>query len=175
MRATTLRTPMSTARSHLQLVPATAEAARPHRWFCGRCGSPSPHGHVPPPFSRGCETCGLGILVEAPADVAPAPGDAFLIVDRTLAVQALSDAAAQLLGLDADAAVGRPVSELLCAADAEAPGAEPLGAAIVQAAGGEDEPLHVTVRPSDVFGVRMRLRVGACGPPRAALLVVEQP
>lgn len=164
---------MHPARSHLQLVPATAEAARPHQWFCGHCGSPSPHGHVPPPFSRDCETCGLGILVEAPADVAPAPGDAFLLVDRALAVQALSAEAAQLLGVAPEEVVGRPVAELLCAADAEPGGAEPLGAAIMRAAGGDDEPLALTVRPADVFGVRLRMRVGACGPPRAALLVLE--
>jgi hypothetical protein len=41
------------------------------------------------------------------------------------------------------------------------------------AARGEDEPRRVMVRPANVFGVRMPLRVGACGPPRAALLVLE--
>jgi len=29
------------------------------------------------------------------------------------------------------------------------------------------------VRPANVFGVRMPLRVGSCGPPRAALIVLE--
>lgn len=165
---------MSTARPHLQLVPATAEAARPYRWFCGVCGVPSPDGHVPPPFARGCEACGLGILVEAPAELAPVPGDAFLLVDRALAVQALSAAAERLLAVRAEEVIGRPLAELLHGADAEAAEAEPLGAAIARATGGEDEPVRMTVRPAGVFGVRLSLRVGACGPPRAALLVLEQ-
>ena len=33
----------------------------------------------------------------------------------------------------------------------------------------------VTVRPWNTFGVRMRARIAPCGPPRAALLVLEDP
>lgn len=164
---------MTSSSSHLRLVPATSEPARPHRWFCGSCGAPAPTEQTPPPFARGCDACEHGLLVEAPDALAPAPDDAFLLVDRALLVQALSPAAERLLAVAAADAVGRPLTELLCGADAEAGGGEPLGAAVARATGGDDEPTRLTARPTDVFGVRLPLRVGACGPPRAALLVLE--
>jgi len=161
-----------TARARLALVPATAEAARPHRWFCNRCASPAAQPGTPPPFARACPACERGLLVEAAAELAPAPGDPFLLVDAGLSVAALSEAAAPLLGVAAQAAVGRPLGELLAPADAEAAGAGALAAAIAEAAAGA-EPRRLTVRPVGVFGVRLSARIGVCGPPRAALFALD--
>jgi hypothetical protein len=115
----------------------------------------------------------LGLLLEARADAAPRPQDPFLIVDGSLHVCALSAESEKLLAVAETDVVNRPVTELLTPADAEASGPETLASAIMWAARGEDEPTRVMVRPANVFGVRMPLRVGACGPPRAALLVLE--
>jgi hypothetical protein len=163
----------SSARALLRLVPATAEDACPSQWFCGHCGAPPPNDETPAPPARVCGECGLGLLLEARADAAPKPDDPFLIVDRAMSVCALSGASERLLAVAETDVINRPLTELLSAADAEAGGPESLANAIISAASGDDEPRRVMVRPVNVFGVRMPLRVGACGPPRAALLVLE--
>jgi len=165
--------PTRSGRAMLRLVPSTTEEACPSQWFCGHCGAPPPDNRTPAPPARVCPSCGLGLLLEARADVAPRPEDAFMIVDSSLHVCAVSSACEELLAVAETDVVNRPVTELLTPADAEAAGPGNLAAAIMWAARSDDEPRRVTVRPANVFGVRMPLRVGACGPPRAALLVLE--
>ncbi|MBB4661439.1 PAS domain-containing protein [Conexibacter arvalis] len=162
------------AAAHLRLVPETGESARPHRWFCGACGAPGPADATPHPFARGCEACGDGLLLEAADALAPRPGEAFLLVDAALTVRSLSPAAVDLLAVAPEEAIGRPIAELLSAADAEAGPSGALPTAIsAAAAGGEEEPTRMTVRPADVFGVRIPARIGVCGPPRAAVVVLD--
>jgi hypothetical protein len=163
----------SSAQSVLRLVPSTAEEACPSQWFCGHCGAPPPNNETPAPPARVCGECGLGLLLEARADAAPKPNEPFVIVDASLAVCALSAESESLLAVAETDVINRPITELLTPADAEANGPESLAAAIMWAARGEDQPSRIMVRPANVFGVRMPLRVGACGPPRAALLVLE--
>src|SRR5579875_3586310 len=67
-------------------------------WFCGRCACSTASEAVPAPVARVCQRCGLGLLLETRADVCPEPGDAFLIVDSNLTVQALSSGAERVLG-----------------------------------------------------------------------------
>ena len=111
-----------------------------------------------------------------PADAAPRPGDAFLIVDRSLCVQAVSASAECELGVQEAHAINRHVTELLIPGEAEPPAAASLAAAIARAAsGGGDTRQPVTVRPSNTFGVRLRARIAACGPPQAALVLLDQP
>jgi len=119
-----------------------------------------------------CQSCGLGLLLEARADVVPTERDAFLVIDSSLLVQAMSRRAQVLLALTEEEAVNRPVSELLVSPDAETEG-NPLALAITGAASGHGEPVNTFVRPWNTFGVRMRVRIAPCGPPRAALLVLE--
>jgi hypothetical protein len=161
------------ARGLLRLVPSTAEDACPSQWFCGHCGAPPPNNETPAPPARVCGECGLGLLLEARADAVPRADEPFLIVDAAMHVCALSASSEELLAVAETDVVNRPVTEVLTSADAEVNGTEGLAAAIMWAARGEDEPRRVMVRPANVFGVRMPLRVGACGPPRAALLVLE--
>ena len=73
-----------------------------------------------------------------------------------------------------DVAINRPVTELLVAADAEGRSESRFAGAVAQAAGADESPTHIFVRPWNTFGVRMRVRIAPCGPPRAALLVLEQ-
>jgi hypothetical protein len=59
-------------------------------------------------------------------------------------------------------------------ADAEGAGNR-LAEAIAQAADGASDPVSAFVRPWNTFGVRIRARIAPCGPPRAALLVLQSP
>ncbi len=154
--------------SHLRLVPAVAEP-RPQRTFCGHCGEqPESETH-----GRVCERCGLGVLLTTSADSAPRPGEPFLIVDGSLCLCAVSLHAQQLLGIDEAQSVNRHLSEFLVPADAEACSTENLMDLVIRAAGDDSEPRVAIVRSPAEFGVRFRAHVGACGPPRAAVLVLS--
>jgi|GEM_PF-1186910 len=168
-------TPGHSPRPALTLVHGSPEATPvvEWSWFCGHCAA-APHPRIPPsPSARVCSSCGLGLLLEAPSDVIPDPRDAFLVIDGRLLVQAMSVSAEQLLDVSEETAVDRPVVELLVPADAEAGRTGALAAAITDAAGGSDRPTRVFLRPWNTFGVRMCARIAPCGPPRAALLVLE--
>jgi hypothetical protein len=110
--------------------------------------------------------------LETRADVAPKPDDSFLVVDSSLAVQAVSVNAERLLGVSEEEAINQPVGQLLVPADSEARGMTSFAAAVADAMSSE-EPSQIFVRPWNTFGVRMRVRVGACGPPAAALIVLD--
>jgi hypothetical protein len=153
---------------HLRLVPATPEP-KPQKTFCGHCGA-EPESDV---YGRVCESCGLGVLLTANADAAPGPDDAFMIVDNSLCVCAVSRMAEDLLGAEEIDAVNRHLSEFLVPADAEAAGADNLMDLVINAASDTSETRVAVVRPPDEFGIRLRVQVGACGPPRAALLVLS--
>ena len=153
---------------HLRLVPAVAEP-QPQKTFCGHCGA-EPETDI---HGRVCESCGLGVLLTANADAAPGPDDPFMIVDGSLCVCAVSRVAEELLGADETEAVNRHLSEFLVPADAEASSAENLMDLVIHAASETSEPRVAVVRPPDEFGIRFRVQVGACGPPRAALLVLS--
>jgi PAS domain-containing protein len=114
----------------------------------------------------------LGLLLESRRAIVPQARDAFVVIDSTLQVQAVSRRAETLLGVTEAMAVNRPVAELLVPADAEAAGPARFAAAVAGALLG-DEPVQTVVRPWNTFGVRMRARIGACGPPRAALVVLD--
>jgi hypothetical protein len=162
------------SRPALRLVEGHSTPAIEWGWFCGNCAAPSPRGDAPPPTARVCSSCGLGLLLETRQDVLPKPHDAFLVIDSALLVQAVSRRAQTLLDVSEEGAVDRPVAGLLAPADAEAHG-RGFAAALADAAAGSDEPSSAFVRPWNTFGVRMRARIAPCGPPRAALVVLEDP
>jgi hypothetical protein len=165
--------PLLTERPALRLVEGGLDPNVEHRWFCGHCAAPSPAG-APPPTARVCTSCGLGLLLETREDAVPGEDDAFLVVDSTLLVQAMSKRAESFLGMSEEDAVNKPVAELLVPADAEAQGRTGFAAAVSQAADGQDpETARSFVRPWNTFGVRMSARIATCGPPRAALVVLE--
>jgi hypothetical protein len=115
------------------------------------------------------------VLLEADAEAAPATGGAFMVLDHTLSVCAVSASAERLLATRETEAVNRHITELLVPADAEVRGPSNLAAAVTWAATGDPTVRTVTVRPANVFGVRLTARVTSCSPPRAALLVFDAP
>lgn len=141
-------------------------------WFCGHCAAPSPGGDPPAPAARVCRQCGLGLLLETREDVMPTERDAFLVVDSSMLVQAMSHEAEVLLKVREDLAVNRPLAELLVPADSEG-ATTGFAAAIAEAASNQDGPAYAFVRPWNTYGVRVRARIATCGPPRAALIVLE--
>jgi PAS domain-containing protein len=161
-------------RPALRLVEGGLDSTATWLWFCGHCAAPSPNGAAPPPTARVCTSCGLGLLLEAREDAVPSGKDAFLVVDSSLSVQAMSREAQSLLGVSEEAAIDRPVAELLVPADTESQGRAGFAASIAQAATGDDlDTARSFVRPWNTFGVRLRARIATCGPPRAALVVLE--
>jgi hypothetical protein len=114
-------------------------------------------------------------MLECQADQAPPPDGAFLVLNASLSVCAVSAAAERLLATRETEAVNRHVTELIVPADAEAQGRANLAAAVTWAARGDaEEACRVVVRPANTFGVRLGTRIATCGPPRAALLVFDQ-
>jgi hypothetical protein len=148
--------------------PHSSRGAKP---FCGHCGR-APRDDVPSALSRVCPRCGLGLILRAPAEVVPTASDPFLVVDTSLAVCALSRHAELLLGVSETDAVNRHVTQFLVPAEPEAPTPHNLVALLAWAARGHAEPRSVVVRPTGTFGVRYWARVGSCGPPPAALVVL---
>lgn len=162
-------------RPALRLVtPAELEPPVPSVAFCSHCGTrpAAPPDHATP-GSRVCGECSLGLILEAAEDTAPRVGDAFLVLDRVLSVCAVSRGAEQLLATSEPDAVNRHVTELLMPADAEESRGESLSVAVAWAARGDGAVRTVTVRPANTFGIRLTARIAGCGPPRAALLVLE--
>lgn len=163
-------------RPGLRLVGAPElEPAAPSVLFCSHCGTRPPVevNAATSPGSRVCVACGLGLLIEAAENVAPQPGDAFLVLDRALSVCAVSRGAEQLLATSEPDVVNRHVSDLLIPADAEGEGGDSLSVAVAWAARGDGATRTAVVRPANTFGIRLTARIGPCGPPRAALLVLE--
>jgi PAS domain-containing protein len=123
--------------------------------------------------SRVCSLCGLGVVITAAEDLAPQEGESFVIVDRQLKLCALSRGAERLLGVDEPEAVHRLVSDFLEPADAEAgDGDELLKGIVSSAAMGFAPATSIVVRPAGEYGVRYAARVGSCGPPEGALIVL---
>jgi hypothetical protein len=137
--------------------------------FCGHCGS---HPHVDTE-SRVCPDCGLGLILEAAADVAPAVGDAFLVFDSYLAVCAVSAEAEKLLAASEMELVNRHLSDVFVPADVEPQSASKLATALIWATRGDHATRQVLVRPVNTFGVRLSAQVARCGPPSAALVVLR--
>lgn len=159
------------ARPALRLLDGALSSVE-YAWFCGHCGTR--YDDPPAPSARVCAACGLGVLLETRQDVAPGPGEAFVVIDGALSIHAVSQGAERLLSTSEEMALGRPVTELLVPADAEALGPSSFAGAVLDVMANE-EPARVVVRPWNTFGVRLRARIGSCGPPHAALVVLDSP
>jgi hypothetical protein len=158
-----------TQRPLLRLVQDVPEP-RPQVHFCGHCGEAPPTPMAA--RSRVCALCGLGVVIGAADDVAPKAGEPFVIVDRQLKLCGVSRAAEKLLGVVEPTAVHRHIAEFLEPADAEAGQGDELVQAITGIAGNGGPPHALVLRPSGEYGVRYAARVGSCGPPDGALIVL---
>ncbi len=165
---------LRTGRPALQLVtPLEHEAPAPLVSFCSHCGERPAQPPAGATGSRVCASCGLGLILESSADVAPSAGDAFLVLDHSMAVCAMSESAERLLAASEPDVVNRHVSDLLMPAGAEEKGVASLSSAVTWAARGDGVTRTAVVRPANTFGIRLTARIASCGPPRAALLVLE--
>src|SRR5947209_9197170 len=150
-------------------VVASDEEAQPTTAFCSHCGArPDADAN-----SRVCTSCGLGLILHAATGSAPEYGGAFLVVDETMSVAAVSQAAERLLATRETEAVNRHLTQLLVPADAELQGPANLAVAVTWAARGDPAARKIFVRPAYSFGVRISARVASCGPPTAALVVFD--
>lgn len=160
-------------------VSGSVRTQRPWVAFCARCGrSPARGGHVPQSsFSRVCGHCGMGLVLRAPDDVAPAAGDAFLVVDRALAVCAVSEGAEEAVGITEPFAIGRLVSELVLPERGEpsgdVAGGDGLLALVRRAVLDGGPPRRAAAHVAGIGPGAIAVRIGPCGPPRAALVVLE--
>ena len=161
------------SRPALRLVEGARNQTVEWAWFCGHCAAPAPKDEAPAPTARVCRSCGLGLLLETRREMLPTERDAFLVIDSALLIQAVSRRAQTLLAVSEEQAVNRPVAEFVVPADAEAQAAAGFAASIADAARGSEDPVSAVVRPWNTFGVRMRARIAPCGPPRAALVVLQ--
>lgn len=161
---------LAVVRPALRLLPSEHELLAPIR-FCGYCGVHAP-AQVEP-GQRICGDCGLGVLLSTSLAVAPKPGEPALVIDRTLTVCAVNRHAEDLLGVDEPQAINAHIGRFLVPAHAEAPSLDGLVGQVVSAAAGVGMTERAVVRPTGEFGIRYAVRIGACGPPSAALIVLD--
>jgi hypothetical protein len=156
------------ARPRLRVLPNPSDHV-PDVRFCGYCGERP----VEDDEHRVCGSCDMGLMLTASGVIAPELGQASIVIDHTLAVCAVSRAAEELLGISEVDMVDRALGEVLVPAQAEGAGLESLVAAVMTAAAWGEAPQRAVVRPAGEWGIRYAVRIGACGPPRAVLLVLD--
>jgi hypothetical protein len=159
------------ARPHLVALPGYAGVELDVH-FCSHCGARAGEDGTTP-LSRVCNRCGLGLLITAAPTVAPDRGQPFLLVDGALTTCGLSREAEKLLGLEESEALNHRITDVLLPADCEAAGAESLIHLLMGAARGDMPSADVVVRPTREFGIRYWARIGSCGPPNGALIVLR--
>jgi hypothetical protein len=125
--------------------------------FCTHCAALSDA-----PVSRVCEVCGLGVVLSCEPGILRRAGAALLVVKSDLRISAASAAVEPLLG-DPEALVGEPVLDVVS-------GDPALARWIARAAMGSRRVTSVALRRGTR---RINGRVGTCGSPSAALVVLE--
>lgn len=123
-------------------------------------------------FDRVCGRCGMGVMLSAPQKALPSPGGAFAVVTREGRISAVSEAAEPLIG-EERGLLGMPIGSALASDE----GDERLARQVARAAGAGREVAEATVTPVLQAGdnpTRLSARIASCGPPRAALLVLER-
>lgn len=161
------------------LAQTAAPAAPPQRAervrFCTRCGATAdePEAQVLSyGFDRVCARCGMGVMLSTPGRAILAPGAAFLVLTREALVSAVSEAAEQLVGSE-EALMDTPVTRSITSPE----GDDLFVRAIARAAGGRRDVAELPVVAASPAAARLgplAARIASCGPPRAALLVIER-
>lgn len=168
---------MGAKRQYPRIRPIALAAAgfQTHVWFCAYCGRGGTPREQPDALERVCSACGFGLLLEALSVVAPSQADAFLVIDNRFAIEAISHQAEELLGIRERDVVRRPLTDLLVPGDPHRRGAVELIAAVSEATSGApgSRPSQLLVRPTDKPELRIHARIGRCGPPLGALIVLE--
>ena len=158
---------------------AAASTAAPPRVertrFCTRCSAtaaePETQG-LPFGFDRVCSRCGMGVMLTAPQKALPGQGAAFVVVTREGRISAVSETAEPLVG-EERGLLGMPIGSALASTDDD----DQLVRQVARAAGAGREVAETTLTPVLQAGdapTRLNARIASCGPPRAALLVLER-
>ena len=143
--------------------------------FCTRCAASAEEPEaqsVPFGFDRVCGRCGMGIMLTAPKKALAGPGAALVIVTREGRISAVSEAAEPLIG-EERGLLGMPIGSALTSTE----GDDRLARQVARAAGAGREVAAATLTPVLQAGdtpTRLNARIASCGPPRAALLVLER-
>ena len=153
--------------------PQRTGAAEPPVSFCGYCAARSPAPGDDSDASRVCPQCGMGLLLQAPENAAPTASDPFVVVDRGMAVRAVSRSAERLLGISETTAIDRHVADLIEGADEDLDRSRGLHAAIAGATS-SDALAELALRPRGAFGMRWWARIAPCAPGPAALVVLVE-
>ena len=126
---------------------------------------------VAPHRGRVCSRCGLGVVLTCASATLTSPGAAFLVVTADLRVSAASEAAEELLAVP-DGTFGRPLLSLVTSPE----GVGELARVVVRAASGSFAPATLPVEPAAAAtaDIGLQARIGACGNPPAALVVLER-
>jgi len=162
-------------------IPQTATIAAPpaprleRARFCSRCASmgdePDAHG-LPYGFDRVCKRCGMGVMLSAPRKVLAPGAAALVVITREGRISAVSEQAEHLIGEEAGL-LGMPITSAVASAEDDGQFVRLLA----RAAGGGREITTTNVLPATPGGgrpARMSAQIASCGPPRAALLVLER-
>jgi hypothetical protein len=115
----------------------------------------------------------MGLLLHADAQLAPAPGDSFIVTDDRLLICALSQGGERLFRRSEPSVIHRPVSELLVGVGAAEAGLPSLDTLLRAAAAGALEVTAAVVATVEGGREHHPARLGPCGPPTAALLIVD--
>ena len=135
--------------------------------FCTHCASLFDE---PTARRRVCPRCGLGVVLTCSSATLDTPGAAFFVVTADLRVSAGSKQAEDLFSVK-DGTFGRPLMSLITSPD----GVGELARLVAAAASGTLAPSTIAVESaaSRLDNVSLEARVGGCGNPPAALVVVE--
>jgi hypothetical protein len=141
--------------------------------FCTHCASlfEGPTITADRPLrGRVCGRCSLGVVLTCAGEMLDGPGEAFLIVTGDLLVSAASEAAEHLFQVP-DGTYGRPLLSLMTSPE----GTSELSRRVFAAANGDRSPSTIQVEPaaSRLPAGVLEARIGGCGDPPAALVVLE--
>ncbi len=138
--------------------------------FCSYCGYP-PIGLSPASAHRVCMRCEMGVVLQAPAGLGPRHDDPFVIVDRQVAVQAVSRHAEVALSIEEPAGLDAPLEDFLICNNGDHDRGE-LTALVELVFAGAEPSKRLELRAVANPELRLQGRVTSCGPPLGALLVL---
>lgn len=134
--------------------------------FCTHCGAIGELGKDDALAGRVCANCGLGIVLSCSREALTEDKAALLVVDAKGSVSAASVPAERMLRVKPHALEGQPLADLLEAGAATVE----LRRRVTKAARGDQRVSMVPAVLAD--GGIVNVRIGSCGEPRAALLVL---
>ena len=137
--------------------------------FCSYCGYP-PLGRWRSLANQVCTRCEQGTILRAPPGLEPRFYEPFVIVDPRLRLQSVSRLAEVMLRLDEPVAVDVPLAEFLaCHPNRDQ---VDLAGLVRRAVGGSRLATRVGLRTVGDPAIEVVARLGSCGQPPAALLIL---